>query len=77
MDFLNQIMGADLSNVDIELPDELGTSVLEVFGNAYQVIAEVAVYLYGDNPTNEQFQEAATIMILWLRKRVFPDGIGG
>lgn len=71
MDF---IMNTDLTNVEIALPDELQESVRDIFGRAFDAIADVAKYLYGDEYTNDQFQEAAILMLLSLRKEIAPQG---
>ena len=67
---INALLDADLTGIDIELPEELGERAMEFAVMAAQLEAEVATYLYGPEATEEQFVEAVTILALYIKKRV-------
>lgn len=72
MDFANLdfMLNSDLTNIEIELPDELKTDMNDCFGRIYMTIDKVAKYLYGDEYTADQFSEAGILAFLSLRKEI-------
>jgi hypothetical protein len=67
---MNKIMNADLTGVEIELPEEIGEKAMEIAMKAAELEMELIAYLYGSEPTEEQITEAATILALYLVKRI-------
>ena len=67
---MNELMNTDLTGVDIELPEEIGEKAMELAMMSAQLEAELVAYLYGPEATEEQIGEAATILALYLMKRI-------
>lgn len=67
---LNALLTCDISGIDIQLPEELGQRIMQNVRNQVLLNAETAMYLYGPNPTAEQAEETATIVALYVRKRL-------
>ena len=76
MEAMNFAIDADLTNVEIELPDELAAEIGETFGNVVNTISNVAQHFYGENPTPEQWQEATVVMVLWFKKNMMTGMTG-
>lgn len=67
---MNEIINADLTGIDIELPEEIGEKAMELAMMSAQLQVETVAYLYGPEPTEEQIGEAVTILALYLMKRM-------
>lgn len=67
---MNELMNTDLTGIDIELPEEIGEKAMELAMMSAQLQAEIVAYLYGPEATEEHIGEAATILALYLMKRI-------
>lgn len=67
---MNALMNANLSGIDIELPEEIGEKAMELAMMSAELQAEIVAYLYGPEATEEQIIDAATILALYLMKRI-------
>lgn len=67
---LNALVTGDISDIDIQLPEELGQRIMQSARNNALLSKETATYLYGPNPTAEQEQETVAIIALYMRKRM-------
>lgn len=66
----NALINADISGIDIELPEDLGDRLVEVMLQQTQLVDETAVALYGPEPTPEQLSEAGILIVLYAKKRL-------
>ena len=67
---MNELINTDLTGIDIELPEEIGEKAMELAMMSAALEAELVAYLYGPEATEEQIGEAATILFLYLKKRL-------
>lgn len=67
---MNALMNANLSGIDIELPEEIGEKAMELAMMSAELQAEIVAYLYGPEATEEQIIDAATILAMYLMKRI-------
>ena len=71
MDFMGMVnfaMNTDLTDIDLNLPDELVETVRVAFMAYINAITAVLTHLYGENPTTEQIQEGSIIAAMAFRK---------
>ena len=77
MEYLNTftecIINADLTGINIDLPDELKEEIMMAYANMAIVLMKIANHIYGDEITDENYQEAAIIAGMVYRQMTGND----
>ena len=71
--YANYAFNTDLTGINIDLPDELKEEIAIAFNSLAYMATKVAIHIYGDGVTEENYQEAMIIMAMVYRQMTGHD----